>query len=210
MKLHQKGFTLIEIAIVLVVIGLLLGGVMKGQALITQGKIRAAEKEFDGAAVAVLSYRERYKAWPGDDDQAAERWTDSANGNGNGSIDGDFNSAAETDDSRKIWQHLRAAGLIAGHPTPTLQPANAVGGIIGVQTGISDANGTLLDGAVICTTNLPAPIANAIDTAQDEGLPDGGSVRGFAQTAGNTPDFTGVPTAYVDDGATLYTLCKRI
>jgi len=210
MKRPQKGFSLIEIAIVLVIIGLLLGGVMKGQALITQGKIRAAEKEFDGVAVSILSYRERYKAWPGDDTQAAARWTGSTDGDGSGNIDGTFNSTTDSDDSRKIWQHLRAAGLIAGHPTPTQQPANAVGGILGVQTGIADANGTLLDGAVICTTNLPAPIANAIDADQDEGLPNQGSVRGFKQTTGNTPDFTNSIAAYSDDGTTLYTLCKQI
>ncbi|MDO9008307.1 MAG: prepilin-type N-terminal cleavage/methylation domain-containing protein, partial [Thiobacillus sp.] len=45
-KRHQSGFTLIEIAIVLVIIGLLLGGILKGQELITQGRIRNVANDF--------------------------------------------------------------------------------------------------------------------------------------------------------------------
>ncbi|WP_374328764.1 type II secretion system protein [Azonexus sp.] len=210
MKTSQKGFTLIEIAIVLVIIGLLLGGVMKGQELITQSKIRSIEKEFDGVTVAVLNYRDRYKALPGDDSQTEARWVNSGKGNGNGKIDDDFNSTTATDESRLLWQHLRAAGLITAHREPTQQPTNAAGGIIGVQTEISNGGSKLLEGTVVCTTNLAASVANAIDAAQDEGLPDKGSVRGFPQTSSNTPDYSSNLTAYVDDGKTLYTLCKQI
>ena len=209
MKPTQKGFTLIEIAIVLVIIGLLLGGVMKGQELITQSKIRSIEKEFDGVTAAVLNYRDRYKALPGDDSQTEARWVNSAKGNGDGKIDDDFNSTEDTKESRLLWQHLRAAGLVTGHTVPTQQPANAAGGIIGVQTGVSGGTNSL-EGPVICTTNLPAAVANAIDSAQDEGLPDKGSVRGFKQTTSNTPDYSSAITAYADDGKTLYTLCKKI
>ncbi len=210
MKTSQKGFTLIEIAIVLVIIGLLLGGVMKGQELITQSKIRSVEKEFDGVTVAVLGYRERYKALPGDDAQTEARWTSSDDGNGDGEIGGNFNSSTATDESRLLWQHLRAAGLVTGHTVPTQQPANAAGGIIGVQTDIDNGTTKLLEGIVVCTTNLPAAVANAIDAAQDEGLPQQGSVRGFKQSASNTPDYSEPITAYADDGKTLYTLCKQI
>lgn len=210
MEPTQKGFTLIEIAIVLVIIGLLLGGVMKGQELITQSKIRSVEKEFDGVTVAVLGYRERYKALPGDDAQTEARWISSGKGDGDGRIGGDFNSVTATDESRLLWQHLRAAGLVTGHTVPTQQPANAAGGIIGVQTDIGSGTTKLLEGTVVCTTNLPAAVANAIDAAQDEGLPDKGSVRGFKQSASNTPDYSTAPGAYADDGKTLYTLCKQI
>lgn len=210
MKTAQKGFTLIEIAIVLVIIGLLLGGVMKGQELITQSKIRSVEKEFDGVTVAILGYRERYKALPGDDGQAQARWISSDKGDGDGRIGGDFDSTVDTDESRLLWQHLRAAGLITAHTAPTQQPTNAAGGIIGVQTDINNGTAKLLEGTVVCTTNLAAAVANAIDAAQDEGLPQQGSVRGFPQTSSNTPDFTSQVNAYADDGKTLYTLCKQI
>lgn len=210
MQQGQRGFTLIEIAIVLVVIGLLLGGILKGQELITQGKIRGIEKELDGVSVAMLAYQDRYKALPGDDLNAKARWTDAENGNGNGEIDGAFNSATATDESRRLWHHLRRAGLIGGDTASAEQPVNPVGGRTGIQARLSDGTNTLIEGPVACTTNLPAKIANAIDAQQDDAKPDAGNVRGFGQSAANTPDFTTAVTAYADDGSKLYTLCKRV
>lgn len=210
MQQGQRGFTLIEIAIVLVVIGLLLGGILKGQELITQGKIRSIEKELDGVSVAMLAYQDRYKTQPGDDLNAKGRWSHSENGNGNGEIEGSFNSAVETDESRKLWMHLRQAGLIGGNAASSEQPVNAVGGRTGIQARLSDGAKVLIEGPVSCTTNLPAKIANAIDAQQDDANPGAGSVRGFGQSASNTPDFGKALSAYADDGAALYTLCKRV
>lgn len=56
----QKGFTLIEIAIVLVIIGLLLGGVLKGQELIKSAKVKAAAADVNAYSVALISYQDRY------------------------------------------------------------------------------------------------------------------------------------------------------
>ena len=70
----QSGFTLVEIAIVLVIIGLLLGGVLKGQELITQAKISNITNDINSYASAVYSYQDRYKRLPGDD-PGATRWT---------------------------------------------------------------------------------------------------------------------------------------
>ena len=70
----QKGFTLVEIAIVLVIIGLLLGGILKGQEMITQAKIKNVVNDFNGITAAINSYQDRYKALPGDDLNAATRW----------------------------------------------------------------------------------------------------------------------------------------
>jgi prepilin-type N-terminal cleavage/methylation domain-containing protein len=71
----EAGFTLVEIAIVLVIIGLLLGGILKGQEMITQAKIKNVINDFNGVTVAVTSYQDRYRAIPGDDQNAATRWT---------------------------------------------------------------------------------------------------------------------------------------
>ncbi len=76
MKTHarQSGFTLVEIAIVLVIIGLLLGGILKGQEMITQARIKNVTNDFNGTTAAYFSYQDRYKAVPGDDGNAATRW----------------------------------------------------------------------------------------------------------------------------------------
>src|SRR6266487_3655761 len=80
----QGGFTLVEIAIVLVIIGLLLGGILKGQEMITQAKIKNIVNDFNGVTVAVTSYQDRYRAIPGDDQNATTRWTTQAPASGNG------------------------------------------------------------------------------------------------------------------------------
>src|SRR5712671_3124649 len=83
-KSTETGFTLVEIAIVLVIIGLLLGGILKGQEMITQAKIKNIVNDFNGITVAVTSYQDRYRAIPGDDQNATTRWTTQAPGKGNG------------------------------------------------------------------------------------------------------------------------------
>jgi len=67
MKRAQKGFTLVEIAIVLVIIGLLLGGILKGQEMITQAKIKNVIADYSGISAAYHGYQDRYRAIPGDD-----------------------------------------------------------------------------------------------------------------------------------------------
>ena len=69
-KSKQGGFTLIEIAIVLVIIGLLLGGVLKGQELINTARVRALNNSVDGVTAAWFSFQDRYRAFPGDYTQA--------------------------------------------------------------------------------------------------------------------------------------------
>ena len=63
----QSGFTLVEIAIVLVIIGLLLGGVLKGQELIENGRVKSAAADMNGITAAYNSYLDRYRKLPGDD-----------------------------------------------------------------------------------------------------------------------------------------------
>src|ERR1700687_5960308 len=63
---RQSGFTLIEIAIVLVIIGLLLGGVLKGQELITAARVRNIAAQLDGVKIAYLGFQDRFRSLPGD------------------------------------------------------------------------------------------------------------------------------------------------
>ena len=211
---RQSGFTLIEIAIVLVIIGLLLGGILKGQELIAQGRIRNVANDFQSVTAAVNLYQDRYRALPGDDPSAATRWTASGSittdGNGDGTIGSGtaatpaYNSTSPTDESRLFWQHLRLAGLIGGPTTTgavgTANPPNAVSGVTGVQ---NSAFGII--GLVVCSSNLPAKIAQAIDSQFDDGNATSGTVRGAPGTTAGT---TVPANNYIDDGANFYVVCK--
>ncbi|MDH5710406.1 MAG: prepilin-type N-terminal cleavage/methylation domain-containing protein [Gammaproteobacteria bacterium] len=107
----QKGFTLIEIAIVLVIIGLLLGGVLKGQELINTARVRALNNSVDGITAAWFSFQDRYRAFPGDYRQATINLPDPntilVNGDGNGLVATDVERG-------QIWAHLESAGYITG------------------------------------------------------------------------------------------------
>jgi prepilin-type N-terminal cleavage/methylation domain-containing protein len=209
-KQNQSGFTLVEIAIVLVIIGLLLGGVLKGQELINQAKIKNVANDLNGITAAIYSYQDRYKRLPGDD-PGATRWAlITAPGDGNNIIAGGYASTTNTDESRLFWAELRLAGFVAG-ATDTLgnaasQPLNAAGGIVGVQSG-----GLGLAGTIVCTGSLPAKIAQSIDAQFDDGNAMTGNVRALLETTPPTTVTTAAPTVdYVDNGTNLYVLCKNI
>ena len=106
-----KGFTLVEIAIVLVIIGLLLGGILKGQEMITQAKIKNVIADMSGVSAAMYGYLDRYRALPGDDGKA-DRWTGATKGDGNGVIVGAWTEAGK--ESTYFWDHLRRSGFVSG------------------------------------------------------------------------------------------------
>ena len=110
----QSGFTLIEIAIVLVIIGLLLGGVLKGQELINTARVRALNNNVDGITAAWFSFQDRYRAFPGDYTQASVNLPGApTDGDGNGLV-GDAGGADSPSERAMIWMHLEAAGYITG------------------------------------------------------------------------------------------------
>jgi len=181
---RQQGFTLVEIAIVLVIIGLLIGGVLKGQEMITNAKVSKVENDFKGITAAILAYQDRYGVLPGDDPAAATRfpgtWTAADNGNGNGVVNGAWdnvnNNALE---SRKIWKHLRGAGFLKGPVDSTAasyqQPAHAFGGLIGFEQGQYN-----LTGHVVMFGALPGNVVQILEARGDDGNPSQGSVQGNA------------------------------
>ncbi len=218
-KQTEAGFTLVEIAIVLVIIGLLLGGILKGQEMITQAKIKNAINDFNGVTVAVTSYQDRYRFLPGDDPSADTRWTVQApaKGDGNGIIAGKYNAAvagpgapAATEESNLFWQHLRIAGFVPGVTTGAgsgTQPLNAAGGMIGVQNAVTTGVGLGFTGLTICSANLPDKVAIAVDTQMDDSNSATGQVR--AQLGGSNPDLgTTAATNYMETGVSQYLVCK--
>lgn len=225
MKRTQKGFTLVEIAIVLVIIGLLLGGILKGQEMITQAKIKNVVADFSGVSAAYYGYQDRYRAIPGDDPNAATRWTTAPvaiAGNGNGVVAGTYNNAcpavavAATPETCLWWDDLRRAGFVSG--SGSQQPFNAVTGMLGVQTGDgtgATALGTAVGvggfaGLIICSANLPDKIAIAVDTQMDDGLLINGTVRGQLQSTPNPAVIAVASGTYAETGTNVYTLCRSL
>jgi len=213
----EAGFTLVEIAIVLVIIGLLLGGILKGQEMITQAKIKNLINDFNGVTVAVTSYRDRYRTLPGDDPSASARWTVQApaSGNGNGTVEGLYNDSTLTTESHLFWQHLRIAGFVAGLTTGVsagAPPPNAAGGIIGVESATVNTNGMGFTSLIVCFSNLPEKVASAIDEQLDDGVPNTGQVRAQLQVGSNpatASNAAGAASAYVETGVNQYLMCKN-
>jgi len=178
----QQGFTLVEIAIVMVIIGLLLGGVLKGQAIIKNAQIKNLENSANGVATAIYTYQDRYRALPGDDSNADTRFSLAATeiGDGTGTIDDAFDSTGSTDESRLLWLHLRNAGLVNGADDDDTQPINAFSGVIGAATD-TQANGGIaantIRGLFIGFTQIPEDVALILDSRNDDGIPQNGSIQ---------------------------------
>jgi len=213
----QTGFTLIELAIVLVIIGLLLGGVLRGQELINSAKVKNMARDFQNIQVYIYGYQDKFKALPGDDANAQAHVgsatvtaLQSGTNQGNGVIEGVWdagtNGTAPNTESQMFWQHVRLAGLAPGATAatdPNYYPTNADGGRIGISSVSSFSGPSGLSGAyVVCSAAILGKFAKQLDITLDDGTTDTGSVRVYATSA---------PTVWVGTGsvadATTYNVC---
>lgn len=175
---NQKGFTLIEIAIVLVIIGLLIGGVLKGQSMIQNAKVKRLVNDVEGLKAAVLTFQDRYGMYPGDENSATAPTGDTNNGNNNGY----FN-----ENTGWVMSDLRLTQLLSG--SGTALPTHSFNGTLSLQY---TNNGNYPNNInQIIATNIPAEVCQEIDTKNDDGVYNTGDIRGSAAyTAGTTiPNF---------------------
>jgi prepilin-type N-terminal cleavage/methylation domain-containing protein len=219
---RQKGFTLMEIAIVLVIIGLLLGGVLKGQELINNARVKSFANDFRNIPVYIYAYQDRFRAIPGDDPQAVAHVggvnaTTPAGMLGNGQINGAWNSATNSDESCLFWSHIRLANLAPGSTTVTCDaayyPTNASGGQIGVQSSNGFTTITLptaMSGTyIICSAHIAGQFVLQLDTLLDDGNPQTGAMRAIDETALGAA--TAATTAAVNaNPGGLYTVCLSV
>lgn len=208
----QGGFTLVEIAIVLVIIGLLLGGVMKGQEMIENSKIKSIVQDLNGVTAAANSYLDRYRGLPGDENvntQTMRGWAANTAGNGNGLIGAAAANPFTTNgENIMFWRALRFAGFIAGDPASATVAAGALpphsgGGVMGVTNGVFGFTAN-----VVCASNLSGKYAGAIDRALDDGVNNTGTIRA-TQAAAPT---VGVPANanYLETAGATWTLCRQL
>jgi prepilin-type N-terminal cleavage/methylation domain-containing protein len=128
----RHGFSLIELSIVLVILGLLTGGILAGQSLIRAAELRSVTSDVVRYSTAIQTFRDKYFALPGDMRNATSFWQSAGgdgsnaacdalvsssspavcNGNGDGAIEG--NGAINFNERFYAWKELANAGLVEG------------------------------------------------------------------------------------------------
>ena len=204
----QHGFTLLEIAIVVVIIGLLLGGVLRGQELITSARVRNLISQQDGIKVAFLGFLDRYRAYPGDYSQAQANIPGCAicaQGNNNGQIRSVLGGDA-IDEQIAVWEHLSRAGFINGSYTyaegaETIDsaPTNPFGRFLQIIYDNVYDGGPMMRHNLKTGNQIPSDILAEVDRKIDDGTATGGSFHFSAypgQSTGGGTAPSGSGTCY--------------
>jgi prepilin-type N-terminal cleavage/methylation domain-containing protein len=121
----REAFTLLEMSVVLVIIGLLAGGIVVGKSLIQTAKIRATVRQYEEYKTAASLFHTQYNCIPGDCAHATKAgfkqvggWGQ-VNGNGNGQVNFNIVGYGSGNENVYFWYHLAEANLIPSYP-PTL------------------------------------------------------------------------------------------
>ena len=219
----QRGFTLAELAIVLVLIGLLSAATLVAGGILKQSRIKRVANDLEHLRAATLVYQDRYAALPGDDSRASSRWPGRAkDGLGNGRLSGTYAAPPPLGDpmtaltvdaadggSLNFWWHLRLAEMVVAPPrsiTPVAQPLNVYSGVLGVEWAPLG-----FPRLAACTANLPGDVAIGVENQLDDGQPRTGFIRAAKQNVDNEPLATAnaAVTGFVDGDADFYILCRR-
>ncbi len=190
--MKRSGFTLVELSIVLVIIGLLIGGVLKGKAMIENAKNKRIKSDIDSTVAAVYSYQDKYNYLPGDDrnDRSVTLGAIGCTANsGNG--DGLFNLAAEYSCA---WQELIGAGFISGdktlHDENLVPKRNPYGGRY-LFRYYNNLHGSGVSGNSIYVENIPLDVIQSMDEKYDDGTWNSGDIQ-------STTDYSANSIAYSD------------
>ena len=193
MRDGQKGFTLVEVAVVLVIVGLLLGGILKGRELINSARVRSLADASASIQAGYFGFIDRYRRVPGDwnaiDASTAIGVSIATGGNDNGRLD---NPAGDYTENNALWEQLSKSGFLQGSyrggsdaPTPNgdVSPLNAFNHVmvIGRTSDYLGDNPVRLH--LVTGRGVPVAIMRELDIKLDDGAPDTGTVRGTSASA---------------------------
>lgn len=194
----RHGFSLVELSIVLVILGLLTGGILAGQSLIRAAELRSISADYSRYVAATHTFRDKYSALPGDFPAATRFWSRASavascatnssatvglpgacDGNGDGYLpQGTVTSGAA--ENFQYWSQLANAGLIEGSYT-------------GFSTALVCCSGVYVES--IPRSNVPAGrISNSAWYVSGYSTPNPGDASSFTAPGGNTMAFGGVST----------------
>ncbi|HEU5047162.1 MAG TPA: prepilin-type N-terminal cleavage/methylation domain-containing protein [Rickettsiales bacterium] len=185
----HSGFTLMEMTVVIVIIGLLAGGVVAGQSLIKTSEIASVMTDVNRFRAAINAFDTQYNALPGDMSNASSYWSTANNGDGNGKIN--YNSGAWGSEEYYVWQHLQLANILPGTygtSTATLPRSRLRDGYyrVSYQTGVYGKSAHMIS---LNKWNSATNLANTailspkdvyeMDRKYDDGSADTGRIMGF-------------------------------
>jgi prepilin-type N-terminal cleavage/methylation domain-containing protein len=185
---RQSGFTLIETGIALVIVGLVLGAIFKGQELINVARARSLIAFNGGITTAYFAFRDRYRALAGDYSGASANIPNCGNC-ADGNNDGQILLAGGSDESIAAWEHLSKAGFIAGSYTysagdpagPANTPVNSYGSLVQLIYDDAYQEGGSATGPVRHNlktgSNIPSHILGEVDRKVDDGKAAEGAFR---------------------------------
>jgi prepilin-type N-terminal cleavage/methylation domain-containing protein len=210
-RASEQGFTLVELAIVLVIIGLIIGGILKGQELIASARMKSTLTDIDAIRAATATFQDKYGGLPGDYFEGQAQlgtpngitWTAPACDGANQRCDGDglIEGTGITNETLLFWQHLALGNMISGievaaAPSTSMGvgvPAAAIGGGLALQNQNIGGRTThwlrLGTGANLTTGVATGLQADTIDSKIDDGRPGTGSVRTTTAACINAGDY---------------------
>ena len=178
---NSKGFTLVEMAVVLVIIGIILGAVIKGGDLIDNAKEKQFKSEISLLTTSYYNYLDKFGRLPGDDDKADTRWPGASNGDKSGLIG--FTpalavNATETAPGTGALNHLRRAGLISDQAVTSTSPfSSQVYNGVTMNFGADNAAAFGKNSNLLIITNIGKDDKLAYDAKYDDGVYNTGDVR---------------------------------
>ena len=208
----EHGFTLVEVAIVLVLIALMLGGFLKGQELINGSRVRSMADTSSGVRAAYLAFLDRYNKIPGDWPATAasigigvtvDHPASSITTTNNGRLDSPSGANAYAE-SNALWEHLAKSKFIGGsysgaNTEPSLvnglTPLNIFGGpiIVGRTNEFMDSGAPSPSLHIYIGRFVPVSAMRELDVKIDDGFPESGALRG---TDPDATTFTGGPSGW--------------